>query len=246
MGFGKRGLTSPSRPGSPLLSDGGAANAELRSARTGGSQGGASGVVVGVMLVIVGIIAGVGGALVHSSWFDAGGASPAVAAVAASRSGAHARIADACMPPLPPRGTTLRRINVSDADYRYQRALASPDYFTCALTRERERFCKSEEKAALVKELQAYFAHIAAGQHLYDTYSGDRTAKTMMKMADAVESDEGGISSRRQRPEADASVIAVMQNLARDGYLESGDFGWSVPAEIAPHLQGIEKVKSPC
>ena len=246
MGFGKRGLTPPSRPIPRPPSDEDGAGLELRVPRSASAEGSASGALVGVALAIAGIVAGVGGALLQSSWSTGGGASSAVAAQPAGR-GAHARIADICMPPLPPPGSSLRRINQSDEEFRHKRALTSAAYFACALTRERERFCAAGEKATLVKELQAYFGHIAARQRLYDTYAGDRTAKTMMKMADAVEGDgTGGISSRPQRPEADASVVAVMQDLLREGYLEAGDFGGVVPQEIEPHLAGVEKVKTAC
>lgn len=237
MGFGKRGTTSPSRPGSDDDSD-----VDYRATRNDGSEGGVSAPVLTVVLAIFAVAIGAGAALLTGSSSSGPGPGPAVAA-RASGGGAHARIAAACMPPMPE--NALRRVGLTDDEFRYQRALVSADYFTCALSREPERFCAADEKALLVKELQAYFGHIAAKQSIYDKYAGDASAKTMMKMAAAVEGKDGGISSRA-RPEPDASVVERVRELVRQGFLETGDFGWSIPDEIEPHLEGVEKIKASC
>lgn len=242
MAFGKRGATPPTWSAARPSGEEGSGDTE-RAQHRASSNGGGSGAVMGIVLAVVGIAAGVGGALLHSSWSPGAGTGPAVAAQP-SDLGAHKRIADSCMPPLPPQGTTLRRINQSDEEYRYARALASADYFTCALTQERERFCAGDEKRTLIKELEAYFGHVAAKQRIYDKYVGERAARTVVKMAEAIEGD--GVSSRPQRPEPHASVIAVIQDLIREGFLAEADFGWTVPAELAPYLGGVARVKASC
>lgn len=46
--------------------------------------------------------------------------------------------------------------------------------------------------------------------------------------------------------EPNAAVVELLQGLVRDGYLRAGDFGWSVPQEIATHLKGVDKLKTSC
>jgi len=193
-------------------------------------------------MVVVSVIVGVAAALLYVSFAGSEPGSTAAAAQPPATS-AHARIAAICMPPA---GKGLRRIDQTDEEFRYQGALRSPAYFNCALILERERFCKSDEKAILVRELQTYFGHIVAKQQIIDTYMNDPNAKAMMKMAAAVEGKDGGISSRGQRPEPAPSVVVQLRSLVRDGYLRARDFGWSVPQEIEVHLKGVEKLQTPC
>lgn len=242
MGFGKRSATQPrsaSQPGSGDSSDIG----NLRVAHQANSQGGDHGTLLTVAVGIVSVAVGIGAALFYGSSATESGSGAAVAA-RTSGGGAHARIASACMPPV---GNGLRPSGMSDEELRHMVALTSHKYFTCALPREPERFCAADEKATLVKELLTYFGDVAREQRMYDKYVGDPSAKTMIKMMEAVDGkDEGAISARRRRPEPDATVVDLMQGLVRDGYLQAGDFGWSLPKEVAPYLAGVKKIKSSC
>lgn len=240
VGFGKRGM--PREPGSSSgfgLDDD--AGFDPRGSRD--AQEGLSGAALTVVMVIVSIVVGVAAALLYSTFFGSSHSSLVAAAQANAGTAAHDWIAATCMPPA---GRGARRIGVTDEEFRYQGALRSPSYFSCALMLERERFCGADERALVVKELQTYFAHIAARQQIIDTYAKDLNAKAMMKMAVAVQGKDGGIATGPPRIEPSAAVVGLLQGLVRDGYLRAGDFGWSVPQEIATHLKGVEKLKTSC
>ncbi len=242
MGFGKRGTTQP-RPASQPGSGDGSDIGDLRPARQSSAQDEGHGTLPAVAVGIVSVAIGIGAALFHGSSATELGSSTATAA-RASGGGAHKRIAAACMPPV---GNGLRPSGMSDEELRYMVALTSHKYFTCALAREPERFCAAGEKATLVKELLTYFGDVAREQRMFDKYVGDPSAKTMVKMIEAVEGkDDSAISSRRRRPEPNGAVVDLMQGLVRDGYLQTGDFGWSMPKEVAPYLAGVNKIKSSC
>lgn len=243
MGFGKRG--GPRQPGAPTPSE--RADDEpvdFGSVRATSTSDGISTTLLTAVLALVAIAVGAGSALLFASPFTS---APELSLGAVSSpppsSGAHARIAELCMPALKPGG--IRKVGVTDEQLRYTRALHSPAYFNCALAMERERFCASAEKEILVKELQAYFGDIANKQRIVDRYSNDPKAKTMIKVADSVETRDDAISAGR-RPEPDASIIEHLQGLVRDGYLKEGDFGRPVPAEISVHLKDIRRERTPC
>ena len=214
------------------------------SVRATSSGEGLSATVRTAALAAVAIAVGAGSALLLASPFSF---APEHSFGATSKpppaTGAHARVAQICMPALKAGG--VRKVGVTDEELRYTRAIHSPAYFNCALAMERERFCASKEKEILVKELQTYFGSIAAKQRIIDRYAKDANAKMVMKMADAVEGKDDGISAGR-RPMPDAGVVELMQGLVRDGYLRSGDFGWSVPPEISIHIKDIQQDKASC
>jgi hypothetical protein len=221
---------------------------DLDSARTTRTNDGFSSTLLTAVLAVVAIAVGAGSALLFASPFSFSfSLAPEHSFGATSKpppaTAAHARIADICMPALKPGG--VRKIGVTDEELRYTRAVHGPAYFNCALAMERERFCASDEKEILVKELQTYFGSIAAKQRVIDRYSKDPNAKMVMKMADSVEGKDDGISAGR-RPMPDEGIIELMQGLVRDGYLRSGDFGWSVPEEISVHIKDIQREKQSC
>jgi hypothetical protein len=242
VGFGKRG--GPRRPDAPMRSDMAEGPVDLDSVRAVSASDGLSTTLLTGILAFVAIAVGAGSALLFASPFSSAPEhSFGAVSTPPPATGAHARIADMCMPALKPGG--IRKIGVTDDQLRYTRALHSPAYFNCALAMERERFCASTEKEILVKELQAYFGDIAAKQRIIDRYSNDPSAKTMMKMADAVEGKDGGISAGR-RPMPDAGVVELLKGLVRDGYLRGADFGWSVPPEISIHIKEVQRDKTSC
>jgi hypothetical protein len=240
MDFGKRRLEQPPRRLSETQPD--ESLDVMPRATRNANAGGVSGALIGVVAGVVAILAGAGGALLHSSLSkDAEAGSPGP--VLSVRAGSHARIAQVCMPAA---GKGLRKVGLTDEEFRYQSAVVSASYFNCALVMERERFCAADEKTTLIKELQAYFGAVANKQYMYDKYVDDRSAQAMVKMASAVADKDGGISARPQRPEPDASLVENVRMLVREGLLAPGDFGWSVPAEIAPYINGIKTEKSSC
>lgn len=133
---------------------------------------------------------------------------------------------------------------------------AYADYLVCSMSRERERLCDPADRADLVGEIAGYLRDIAADtrrhafrQKVLDGESIGDGSPNLQRFAEhgvRAGMSEAGISTQDPKPEVRDDVVIVIRGLIGQGYLTVGDFGWSPPEELAPHLANIETEKDSC
>jgi hypothetical protein len=274
MSFGKRSHTSPPRPSERAVSSGSPAKPSPRGGDDEGdiisskllAQLGILGAVAcGVLLFAFGMpdgLVGTGSAAKGPGVTEVFGAHTPSDKL--SRRPALQSVHRACLPALSDAEETRlgarsgfwSRIEAMARDGSGSKLDAYADYLVCAMGRERERLCDPADRADLVGEIGGYLRDIATDtrRHAFrqkvlngeSVGSGNANVQRWAESVTRDAADKNGISTDAAAPELRDDVAILIRGLIAQGYLVAGDFGWSPPELLAPHLANIEREKDSC
>lgn len=248
MSFGRRerevrGWNEPSTSNADIAA---VINCEPRNGNNNNGNSGGGSAVALVALVVVAGLAGMaygGGSLSFDGFF--GGPAPKQTAKAPEH---HAKVAEICST-----GDAEADYLVSEFEsnmLRVRGRVRKPSYLTCMMSKRVERFCDASERKVMALELTTYFNYINNVNANYERVMNDPRSNQMAhvyaKIRQEIDGKEGISSSLSKIRDVDQSVVDMMQQLVRDGYLSEGDFGWALPSYLAPHFEGVTKEKESC
>lgn len=214
----------------------------------GNSGGGLTAILISAVLVagLVGMVYG-GRHVISEALF--GGLTPKPKMATPAH---HAKVAEICGTGSEEADNLVDRMSSDflgiDGDVR------KPSYLTCMMSKRVERFCDATERKEITKDLTNYFKYVQYYNANRERALRDPRSRQMLaiysKIRENIDASEGrgeGVTrSHSNAKELDQSVVDMMQQLVRDGYLSDGDFGWSLPSHMAPHFEGVTKEKESC